>query len=72
MARAVTADMRDRAIDPVDDPGGDDHVQKLAAEIIGVGRHGSGDLKQIALGPHLDTGSDHFRSCYRSALWRTD
>ena len=51
---AIAADMGNRPIHPIDDPGRDDHVQKLAPEILRPRRHRARHCQQIALGPHLD------------------
>ena len=56
MLAAIVADMGNRPVDAIHQPGGDDHVQKLAPEIIRRCRHRPRHVQQFALGPHLDSG----------------
>lgn len=54
VAGAELPDMGDGAIHAIDQPGRDDHVQKLAPEIVGLCRDRARYILQLPLGAHLD------------------
>ena len=56
MLAAIVADMVDGRVNPVHQPGGDNHVQKFAPEIIVLRGGDTGNGAQAGISPHLDPG----------------
>ena len=69
MPGAVAADMGDGLVHPVHQLGRDDHVEELAAEVLGRGPHRAGDLAELALGPHLDARASSRSSISGAPCW---